>query len=199
MRNRVGHWGRIAAPLAALASLAACASAPTPAPVYRSSPSPVASLPTIPIPADAPFTEFNAPRVSYDGPHSECVPFARTASGVAIWGDAVTWWGQAEGKYPRSSSPAEGSVFVMRGYNDDKRGHVAVVSEVVNERMIRVDQANWLSSGEMSYGVPLMDVSADNSWTEVRMWYVPGGHWGGRTYRADGFIHPIPLGLMPIG
>ena len=31
----------------------------------------------------------------------ECVPFARAASGIQIWGDAWTWWSQAETKYQR--------------------------------------------------------------------------------------------------
>lgn len=180
--------------------LAACAST-SPAPIHRplAGPlTPAAPLPSIDFAgidlAMTPFDAATAPRLSYDQPHSECVPFARQFSGVQIWGDAVTWWGQAEGKYPRSNMPATGSVFVMRGYNDDKRGHVAVVSEVVSSRLIRVDQANWLSAGELSFSVPVVDVSPDNSWTQVRMWYVPSNTWGGRTYRADGFIHPIALG-----
>jgi hypothetical protein len=192
----------VAAACGALA-MAACASAPAPAPVYRA---PAASirpeLPQVQAPvapfdlAALPFDESSAPVVDYESAPSECVPFARAASGVQIFGDAVTWWAQADGKYPRSSHPAEGSVFVMRGYNDDKRGHVAVVRQVVSDRMIRIDQANWLHAGEISYNVPVIDVSPDNSWSEVRVWYVPDNHWGGRVYLADGFIHPYPLGRV---
>ncbi|GAA3271795.1 hypothetical protein GCM10020258_47310 [Sphingomonas yabuuchiae] len=36
----------------------------------------------------------------------QCVPFARQASGIAIYGDAWTWWSKAEGKYPRGRTPA---------------------------------------------------------------------------------------------
>jgi len=122
---------------------------------------------------------------------SECVPFARSRSGVQIWGDAVTWWRQAEGRYARSSRPAEGSVLVMKGYADDTRGHVAVVSGSVSARMILVDHANWLRTGETSINVPVYDVSGANDWSEVRVWHVPGGHWGGRIYRTEGFIHPV--------
>lgn len=123
----------------------------------------------------------------------QCVPFARQVSGVAIYGNANTWWSQAAGRYPRSNSPAYGSVFVMRGYNTSARGHVAVVTHIDSSRLIRVDQANWLNGGEISRGVPVMDVSPNNDWTEVRVWHIPGGHWGGRVYNADGFIHPFVL------
>ena len=123
----------------------------------------------------------------------QCVPFARRASGIQIYGNANTWWRQAEGRYPRSRSPAPGSVLVMRGYRTANRGHVAVVSEIVSAREIRVDQANWLNGGEVSVGVPVIDVSPDNDWSEVRVWHIPGGHWGGRVYRAEGFIHAFTL------
>src|SRR5690606_35042817 len=94
---------------------------------------------------------------------------------------------------PRSSSPAAGSVLVIRGFNNPGRGHVAVVREIVSERVIRVDHANWLNDGEISVGVPVMDVSPDNDWSEIRVWHIPGGHWGGRVYEAEGFIHPFAL------
>ncbi|GAM98430.1 surface antigen [alpha proteobacterium U9-1i] len=70
---------------------------------------------------------------------------------------------------------------------------MAVVASIVSQRVIRVDQANWLNSGETSLGVPVLDVSPANDWTEVRVWHIPGGHWGGRVYRADGFIHNFLL------
>ena len=35
----------------------------------------------------------------------ECVPFARAASGIQIYGDAWTWWDQADGRYKRGTSP----------------------------------------------------------------------------------------------
>jgi hypothetical protein len=33
-----------------------------------------------------------------------------------------------------------------------------------------------------------MDVSEAGDWSEVRVWHVPGRHWGGRTYTVQGFI-----------
>ena len=137
---------------------------------------------------------YSPPRIVAGTAPSQCVPFARSASGVNIYGDANTWWVQAEGKYPRSNTPAVGSVLVMRGYDDPNRGHVAVVSAVVSSRIIRVDQANWLNQGEISLSVPVVDVSPDNDWTQVRVWYVPDNHWGGRTY-LGGRLHPrVPSG-----
>ncbi len=133
------------------------------------------------------------PRVADYSARLQCVPFARQASGVQIFGDANTWWSQAAGRYPRSNSPAFGSVFVIHGFNNPGRGHVAVVTHIDSSRLIRVDHANWLNEGEISVGVPILDVSPNNDWTEVRVWHIPGGHWGGRVYRADGFIHPFVL------
>ena len=78
---------------------------------------------------------------------------------------------------------------MLRGYNDDKRGHVAVVKAILSSRLIRVDHANWLNGGEVSLDVPVIDVSPDNDWSEVRVWHIPGGYWGGRTYQARG-LHP---------
>lgn len=132
-------------------------------------------------------------RVTDYAANLQCVPFAREASGVQIYGNANTWWAQAAGRYPRSNVPAFGSVFVLHGYNTTARGHVAVVTHIDSSRVIRVDQANWLNGGEISRGVPVIDVSPNNDWTEVRIWHIPGGQWGARVYRADGFIHPFQL------
>lgn len=171
--------------LGALAlALAACAT--TPAPISGGG----RGAPQM---SERPFNPDAPPRVVDFTARLQCVPYARQISGIQIYGDANTWWAQAAGRYPRSSSPAAGSVLVMRGYNTDRRGHVAVVTEIVSSRVIRVDHANWLNNGEISVGVPIMDVSADNDWSEVRVWHVPGGHWGGRVYRTQGFIHAFAL------
>ncbi|RYY95351.1 MAG: hypothetical protein EON61_22060 [Alphaproteobacteria bacterium] len=82
---------------------------------------------------------------------------------------------------------------MLRGWNDDRRGHVSVVKEIVDTRTIRVDHANWMRGGEISINVPVTDVSPDNDWSQVRIWHVPGGYWGGRTYQVQGFIHPYRL------
>ena len=128
------------------------------------------------------------PRVLRGGPRLQCVPYARDNSGVGIWGDAYTWWDKAAGRFERSTAPAPGAVMVMKSYNNAQRGHVAVVRRVVNDREIVVDHANWLNGGEISLDNPVMDVSEDNDWSEVRVWYAPGGHYGGRVYQVQGFI-----------
>jgi hypothetical protein len=133
--------------------------------------------------ADAP------PRVLDPRARLQCAPFARQASGIQIYGNANTWWRQAAGRYRRSSAPAPGSVLVLRGYHNPRRGHVAVVTDVVSSRVIRVDQANWLNGGEVTVAVPVMDVSPSNDWSQVRVWHIPSGAWGARIYTADGFIH----------
>ena len=145
--------------------------------------------------ADAaiPYERDAAPQVVSGRAPLQCVPFAREQSGIEIYGDANTWWGKAAGRYPRSNSPAPGAVLVMRGYRDARRGHVAVVRQVVSSRIILVDHANWLNRGEISTNVPVADVSANNDWSEVRVWYIPSRQWGARTYRANGFIHPFLL------
>ena len=129
-----------------------------------------------------------SPRVLRGGEPLQCVPYARDNSGVGIWGDAYTWWDQAAGRFERSSSPEQGSVMVMKSYGNSQRGHVAVVRKVVSDREIVVDHANWLNGGEISLDNPVMDVSDDNDWSEVRVWYAPGGHYGGRVYKVQGFI-----------
>lgn len=164
------------------AALAACASVPAPIDTGVLEPQ-----------AGAPDEFGGEPRVTDFAAHLQCVPFAREASGIAIYGDANTWWSQAAGRYPRSHSPAPGSVLVIRGYNNPGRGHVAVVRRIESSRIIFVDQANWLNGGEVSVSVPVLDVSVNNDWSEIRVWHIPGGHWGGRVYQAEGFIHPFAL------
>ena len=170
------------------AALTACAS--TPAPVYPGLRG--RSIEVAPIPYDP----NSPPRVADARANLQCVPFARDRSGVEIYGDANTWWVRAEGRYPRSMLPASGSVLVIRGYYGPGRGHVAVVREVVSARVLHVDHANWLNNGEISVGVPVMDVSPHNDWSQIRVWHIPGGHWGGRVYRVEGFIHPFALTAM---
>ena len=170
-----------------LAVLTACASTPAPVSGGLRGRAPAFSE------VQPRWTGGEEPRVSDPRARLQCVPFARQASGVEIFGDANTWWAQAAGRYPRSSRPAPGSVFVMHGYNNPGRGHVAVVTRIDSSRLIRVDQANWLNNGEISVGVPIMDVSPNNDWSQIRVWHIPGGHWGGRVYTADGFIHPFSL------
>lgn len=145
-----------------------------------------AALPAAPAPVD-----FASPRVVKDDAPLQCVAFARAQSGVSIFGDASEWWTKAAGRYPRSNEPAEGSVLVLAGYNDNGRGHLAVVRRLVNARTIVVDHANWLNAGEIDLDMPVLDVSPKGDWSQVRVWHPPSGQYGKRIYLAKGFIHPF--------
>lgn len=174
---RMGGAGLVAV------SLAACVSVP------------YADLPAAPPrPYEPPVAwQGQGPALERPGTPLQCVPFARAASRIEIYGDAHTWWDQAAGRYPRSNVPAEGSVLVLRGYNTDNRGHVAVVMQIVSEREILVDQANWMNGGEITRRIPVLDVSPGNDWSQVRVWWMPTQSLGVRVYQAQGFIHPLPV------
>ena len=120
----------------------------------------------------------------------QCVPFARQASGIQIRGDAWTWWRSAEGRYARGRTPEVGAVLVMKKTRRLRRGHLAVVKEVVDSRTILVDQANWLNRGRLHLNTAVRDVSRQNDWSAVRVWYTPGGRYGTGTYAAHGFVYP---------
>lgn len=122
----------------------------------------------------------------------ECVPYARERSGVALFGDAGTWWVKADGRYTKRHTPRLGSVIVLTGYAGPGRGHVGVVSELVSPREIRLDHANWLGDGAIYLADPVADVSPDNDWSEVRVWNARTHAWGFRTYLVEGFIGPDP-------
>ena len=120
----------------------------------------------------------------------ECVPYARTRSGVALYGDAGTWWEKADGRYVRHQTPEVGSVIVLTGYAGPGRGHVGVVSALVSSREIRLDHANWLGDGAIYIDDPVVDVSPENNWSEVRVWNPRTTAWGRRTYLVEGSIGP---------
>jgi hypothetical protein len=122
----------------------------------------------------------------------QCVPYARAHSGVKLYGDAYTWWDQAEGKYDRGSLPETGAVMVLNNYAGSDRAHLAVVRRVVGSREIRVDHANWLNDGSIYVNDPVEDVSRDNDWSLVRVYNLKAGGWGSRLYPVQGFIEAAP-------
>ena len=123
----------------------------------------------------------------------QCVPFARAASGIEIYGDAWTWWDQAEGHYPRGHTPKPGSVIVFAKTPRLPLGHVAVISRVVEKRVVMLTHANWSrQNGERGHAeqdVTLFDVSPGNDWTEVKVWYRDSDGLGASIYAVDGFIY----------
>jgi surface antigen len=118
----------------------------------------------------------------------QCVPYARAHSSVKIYGDAYTWWDQAQGKYSRAPLPEPGAVMVLNNYAGSDRAHVAVVRRLVSAREIRVDHANWLDDGSIYVNDPVEDVSDANDWSLVRVFNLKTGGWGGKLYPVQGFI-----------
>ncbi len=135
-------------------------------------------------------TASSAPATIDTGPRLECVPYAREHSGVNIHGDAYTWWDKAAGVYYRGSEPVMGAVMLMVGYAGKHRAHVAVVRRMVSPREIRIDHANWLNDGAIYVNDPVMDVSEDNDWSQVKVWNIRSGSWGTKIYNVKGFIGP---------
>jgi len=124
----------------------------------------------------------------------QCVPFARSLSGIEIYGDAHSWWDQAEGKYRRGSTPAKGAVLSLPGHGSMRLGHVAVVRKIIDERNILISHANWSPingrRGQIERRVAAQDVSENNDWSEVRIWYAPIGKLGTTAFPVNGFIYP---------
>lgn len=127
----------------------------------------------------------NAKALRSKGKKVWCVPFARDASGVDIRGNAGTWWRQAKDKYARGHDPVVGAVMAFSSTRKLPMGHVAVVSQVVSDREILVDHANW-SPSKVSLGMKVIDVSSIGDWSAVRV--ASNGSSLGRTYPIDGFI-----------
>lgn len=119
----------------------------------------------------------------------QCVPFARDNSGIRLYGDAHTWWGQAAGKYARGNVPLPGAVMAIRPHGGSTLGHVAMVNRVVNARTILISHANWSAPGKIERNVTATDVSPANDWSEVRVWYAPIRNLGGGHWPVSGFIY----------
>ncbi|HEY3950199.1 CHAP domain-containing protein [Phenylobacterium sp.] len=123
----------------------------------------------------------------------QCAPFARLVSGIQIFGDAYTWWQQAVGKYEEGFSPRAGAVLCFKPQGRMRLGHVAVVSQVLTDRIIQITHANWSpiegSRGKIEKDVTLVDVSPRGDWSEVKVWYDPSRDLGGSTYETYGFIY----------
>lgn len=130
---------------------------------------------------------------SYVSSPIQCVPFAREASGIPIYGDAWTWWDQAAGIWDRGLRPEPGAVLVLGARGRLTHGHLSVVSQVIDARTILVSQSNWGSDGEtrrrIYHAQTAIDVSPRNDWSQVR-YYNPDTRAFGSPYSADGFIYP---------
>jgi surface antigen len=123
----------------------------------------------------------------------QCVPFARLISGIQIFGDARTWWAQAAGRYETGFTPKAGAVLCFKPTERMRLGHVAVVSQVLTERVVQVTHANWSpiegSRGKVESDVTVIDVSPQGDWSQVKVWYDPLRDLGTSTYATNGFIY----------
>ena len=132
----------------------------------------------------------------------QCVRFAREFSGIQIYGDAWTWWASAQREGMRTGrAPEVGAVFVFQPHGASTRGHVAVVSQILTERVMRISHANWGGSrGRIERDVTVVDVSDANDWSRVRVWHHPSGDLGVSVYPTYGFIYQADeAGIRRIG
>ena len=142
--------------------------------------------------AAAAFVAF-APTGASADTYWQCVPFARLISGIQIFGDAWTWWQQAAGKYETGFTLKAGAVLCFKPTASMRLGHVAVVSQVLTDRVIQITHANWSpiegSRGKVEKDVTIIDVSPAGDWSMVKVWYGPNRDLGGSTYPTYGFIY----------
>jgi surface antigen len=127
-------------------------------------------------------------------PYLQCVPYARAVSGVQIFGDARTWWDQADGRYARGTTPKVGAVMTFKPYGQMTLGHVAAVSRIIDSRTVLLRHANWSPingrRGQIEDNVEAVDVSPENDWSEVRVWFDPIQNLGTTHWPVQGFIYP---------
>lgn len=119
----------------------------------------------------------------------QCVPYARAQSGIQIRGNAHTWWAQAEGRYARGAEPRVGAVMVLQSTRAMPIGHVAMVAEIIDDRNVYLDHANWSGPGRIERRALARDVSPNGDWSQVRVWYGPQGSLGIRANPVAGFIY----------
>lgn len=135
----------------------------------------------------------SGPGVSPPG-YLQCVPYARRVSGIEIYGDAHTWWRQAEGRYARGTRPRVGAVMAFKPFGGSRLGHVAAISRIVDSRTVLIRHANWSPingrRGQIEDNVRAVDVSPDNDWSEVRVWFAPIQDLGSTRWPVQGFIYP---------
>jgi surface antigen len=131
----------------------------------------------------------------------QCVPYARQVSGIQIFGDARTWWDQAEGRYARGHAPRVGAVMAFRPYAGMRLGHVAAVSDILDSRTVLLRHANWSPingrRGQVEDDVRAVDVSPNNDWSQVRVWFAPIQALGGTAWPVEGFIYNQKPGQKP--
>jgi surface antigen len=123
-----------------------------------------------------------------------CVQFVQRETSLGLHGDAYKWWDAANGQLSRGNQPRSGAVMVFSKTGILPHGHVAVVRAMHDKRTIIVDHANWSPinghRGQVEKAVKIIDVSKNNDWTRVRVWYHPTADIGQTVYPVKGFVYP---------
>jgi len=131
-----------------------------------------------------------APTAANAQTYWQCATFARFFSGLQLFGAAASWWHQAAGKYAEGGAPKLGSVLVFKAIGAMRSGHVATVTRIVSDRIIKVTHANWGGAkGQIERDVTVVDASPAGDWSQVKVWYSPIGNVGQRAYPTYGFIY----------
>lgn len=140
-----------------------------------------------------------------DGQFWQCATFARMFSGLQLFGAAAGWWSQAVGRYTRGNAPSIGAVMVFKAIGSMRSGHVATVSQVISDRIVKVTHANWSIPGRVERDVEVVDTSAKNDWSSVRVWFKGIHDLGIKSYPVYGFIYggraaaaPAPVDPAPV-
>lgn len=132
-------------------------------------------------------------------PGINCVQYVRSVSDIELSGDGWMWWERASDRYERGNVPQAGAVMVFKRTKSMVHGHIALVSEVVDERTIRINHSNWAPRGglrgRVDTDVTVQDISDNNDWSAVRVWYDKADAFG-RPYPVAGFVYS-PSGGMP--
>tara|TARA_B100000678_G_C18213704_1_gene504454 strand:+ start:209 stop:763 length:555 start_codon:yes stop_codon:yes gene_type:complete len=126
--------------------------------------------------------------------HLQCVPYARDVSGISIHGNAHTWWDQADGKFARGQEPQVGAILAFQSSRAMPLGHVAVVAQIIDDRQIILNHANWSGPGMIERHALAVDVSEAGDWSSVRVWFGPSHALGSRHNPTFGFIYDDPAG-----
>jgi surface antigen len=131
-------------------------------------------------------------------PSYNCVQYVRMVSPIQLSGDAWKWWDSAAGAFQRGSEPKPDAVMVFGRTGGMQRGHVAVVRQVVGDREMIIDHANWGNArGRIATGVRVVDVSARGDWSQVRVWHTASDVMGNKVYPIRGFVYAAPQQNQP--
>ena len=166
-----------------------------PVPTYK-----VAQKPTAPAKVHKASAQKSASKTkTARNPGINCVQYVRSVSDVELSGDGWMWWDRAGDRYERGATPQPGAVMVFKRTKQMVHGHIAIVSELVDERTIRINHANWAPRGglrgRVDTDVTVQDISDNNDWSAVRVWYEKADNFD-RPYPIAGFVYS-PSGGVP--